>query len=532
MPYFLVDRFGGGVDTRRSAVAAPGGTMRQINNAFINKGGEIEKRKKWFRLEDVTDETTNNDNQANMYGPMRTFDYNSVWFHVTQEPSAAGEWSADGNGVVATDGRFQTALYDPGTSPGLLMAVGAHVLYADEILVSGISNIYDSSSYAVAQSIFTFSAGDVAPSSDGGLSGRSGSIIGTATAETDFVGRFLSSIGVSPTDYLLIKSDTGDPENDGGTGAAEIETRGQGVEIGRPFAIEHYYNQVAVFGERGIQFWDVAADGASFAYNRGIGGEVLTGIRATTPYADGDVLYLTANGIRSLRARDSSNFAEVTDIGSPIDQEVSDLLRGEPGAGNLALALIHEDLGQAWFFIMGKVFVLSRYPSAEVLAWSTFDVPDRDTNLDIGNIVNGQFVTLDYNLAVWDACPIGGTVCLRLGTSEVFVYGDSDPTENQYDDCLARVVTPYFTVDDPFTEKVFDGFDIACTGTWEVEYSIDSENEAWVSLGEIVGNSHMQGQIAIDATSNMIAFRLSSRSESAAKITQFGFHYTKTEVGD
>src|SRR5215831_16003468 len=41
---FSVNNFNGGLDTRKTTLTAPGGTLRQLENAFVNSGGEIEKR--------------------------------------------------------------------------------------------------------------------------------------------------------------------------------------------------------------------------------------------------------------------------------------------------------------------------------------------------------------------------------------------------------------------------------------------------------------------------------------------------------
>lgn len=536
MGYFLVDRFGGGVDTRRSEVAAPGGTMREIHNAFVNKGGEIEKRKKWGKVEELSNlladvSPGSTANKMDSHGPLPTFDLDAVLFLVNATTSG-GNFVSDGGGYTLTVGRFTFGTFAHGTSLGTgAQGVNSSALYADEILYS-FTFEFDVHETYIGQYLLTYTAGDICPTSKATVSGRSGTIGGTGSAAVNLVGRFLSSINVSPNDFLLIKSDTGAPEADGGTGAGQIETRGQGIDIGRPFAIQHYYSQVAVFGEKGVQFWNVDADAANFSYARGIAGEALVGRRTPLPYADGDVLYLTRNGIRSLRARDSSNFAQVTDIGSPIDSDVSAVLAFEEAVGRAALSVTHREAGQAWVIVGTKIYVLSRYPSADVSGWSTFDVPTIDDDLIDLNLQLGPGA--DMNQFIMDACPISETVCVRMGTDEVFVYGGTSALSagDQYDASEARIVTPYFTMGDPYAEKHFTGFDLSADGAWGVEYSLDSENEAWVSVGTITGNSHMQGQIPLDVTSAMIALRFTSTSASAAKISQFGIHFQKTEVND
>lgn len=523
MPYFVIENFAGGVDLRRLSSASAGGTMREINNAFVNKGGEIEKRRKWAAISDVTAVLTASANRLKCVGPMETFDRDAVLFLVGTEGSG-GSWTAEGGGTKIGDGRFEFCTYDLNNfnfNP-LGNAITAHELYPDQILVSYLDDPAATGG-TVRQVSLSFTTGDLAPSSDAIVTARTAGIVSTSRAVIDFVGRFVSAIGVSPTTQTLFKSDTGAPEADGGIGAGEFELRGQGVEIGRPFAIEHYYSQVAIFGERGIQFWNVDSDATQFSYARGISGEALAGQRATLPYADGDVLYLTANGIRSLQARDSSNLAVVSDVGSPIDEEIEGLINLSPVIGTLCQSIVYEQSGQAWFFIGSKVYVLSRYPSASVQAWSTFDAPTIDAALISATLQYG--VGADMNEAVFDAARIGDTVCVRMGTDEVFVYGDTTKSNSQYDDSQVQLITPYFDLGKPATEKQWTAIDLTCSGTWTVEFSVDPNNEAWVEIATVTDISTRSGAIRFDARSTEIAFRLRSTSASQARLSELIFHW-------
>ena len=47
MPYYGIEDFKAGIDRRKSAITAPAGTLRALNNAHITQGGEIEKRSKF-----------------------------------------------------------------------------------------------------------------------------------------------------------------------------------------------------------------------------------------------------------------------------------------------------------------------------------------------------------------------------------------------------------------------------------------------------------------------------------------------------
>ena len=54
MPYLLIDNFIGGLDTRKSALTSPPGTLQRLNDCVITPGGEIAKRKAFIQVADLT----------------------------------------------------------------------------------------------------------------------------------------------------------------------------------------------------------------------------------------------------------------------------------------------------------------------------------------------------------------------------------------------------------------------------------------------------------------------------------------------
>ena len=54
MPYLVVENFNGGLDNRRTALVAKPGTLVQLENAHITRGGEIEKRKSFVLAFDLS----------------------------------------------------------------------------------------------------------------------------------------------------------------------------------------------------------------------------------------------------------------------------------------------------------------------------------------------------------------------------------------------------------------------------------------------------------------------------------------------
>lgn len=58
MPYIVIENFNGGMDTRRMAASGTPGTLLELTNAHITRGGEIEKRKAYTAHATLSSTTT------------------------------------------------------------------------------------------------------------------------------------------------------------------------------------------------------------------------------------------------------------------------------------------------------------------------------------------------------------------------------------------------------------------------------------------------------------------------------------------
>lgn len=520
MPYIVVENFGGGMDVRRSSAAAPGGTMRLIQNAFVNRGGEIEKRKAWTLIETLTD-LFQSSASLPVAGPFPTFDVDAVGFifdDAVAYPAAAGAWSTNGAGRVLTVDDFRFGIYRMNLTFAVNLTFSAQ-MYIDESFVS--YGLIGAGSRA-EHTQFTFTTGDIVPTSHSVIAGRS-NLLSVGGTTPHFLLRFDSMIGVRPGVFQIQKSGTGAPEADSGSGFGLIDIRGKGPTVGRPIMIGDYFDQAAIFCEKGVQFWNIDADAANFAFDRAIPGDRLVATRTVINYESGDLVYLATSGIRSLRARDSSNFAVRNDLGSPIDRLVAVANAQGENAVSLSNSAVIPETGQLIVQTAAGLFVYSKFDG--VSAWSVYD---EETD------------TADQLFYIMDMCPIGDTLCLRDNTNQVFILGGTDKSDitgaGQYDTSSVEVITHYFGVEQPYTEKVWRSIDLACTGTWEILYSIDPKNEAWVSLGTITGDSHLQGGPQIDVSSPLIAFYFlcasvaDSSTGAPPTLSQFAIHYDSTEI--
>ena len=366
--------------------------------------------------------------------------------------------------------------------------------------------------------------------------------LGEPTSETDVTVNagheyqiMLGNKGYSVRGDTFFVSAVGDPADMAGTGSATVNGSGNGYPVGDFVAAGEYFREFAAFGRRGVQFYTVASDPASTQYNRTIQ-ITLAAPRSITNYAAGDIIYLARDGIRSLQARDSSNFAQINDVGSPIDSLIQDELAFESGltenaAGtsfndgnfyNLAKGMILNESGQYWLALKDKIYVLSRHPAAKVLAWSVYDLPTPDSaNIDAANIGarKSQWVA--------DACALGDTLILRNFADEMFLYGGT--TTALYDSTEVEVVTPYIDMGTPEDDKHFRGIGLVCQGTWTVQVSTTvpdgQDTWNWETVATVTRTTRGLARVSMQTYGQQIAIRLVSTSASQAKIAQVSIIY-------
>src|SRR4029077_5558260 len=67
IPYLMIDDFAGGLDTRKSAITSPAGTLQRLNDCVITPGGEIAKRKAFVQVADLSGTFGLAATEANLY---------------------------------------------------------------------------------------------------------------------------------------------------------------------------------------------------------------------------------------------------------------------------------------------------------------------------------------------------------------------------------------------------------------------------------------------------------------------------------
>jgi len=313
----------------------------------------------------------------------------------------------------------------------------------------------------------------------------------------------------------------------------------QSASIGPARALGEYFGQVVLFGRRGAMFWQVDPDPDQNQYLRSIE-TALYAPRTVTPYGDGDVLFLTRGGVRSLQARDSSSEARISDVGSPIDTEIRRLLDVDPDDAeplfgalaspvnngpyySVAAGIVHPDTGQFMLALRDEVHVLTRHPSAKVLAWATYSLPEIGPDAEFGpnGAIKGQWVA--------DWTTIGETVILRNFADEVYVYGGD--TGAEYDDCEVEAILPFMDFGRPGSDKTFTGISLSVEGAWAIEYATidpgDMRDVHWQSVGAVDGSTKSMARVWFEAKGAQIALRLTSAQAGRAKLSEIVIFYNE-----
>lgn len=473
MPYVMIQDFAGGLDLRKSAVTTQPGSLRQLTNASINAGGEVEKRK-------------------------------------TLTSVATLPAGTKGLGFI---GQLATVF---GTAPAAPGAMPAYTQYRQLVAPDGATIARVMSAVPYADKLYA-----VARMSDGSLRHFFDGAEVVARRNQGYNPAPHKTKMYVPDGKNLRFSAVGNPADTTGTGSGFIDVTAQDVGSTQVLAVEPYYSNLALFGQTSIQIWAMDVDPNQNAQLQVLGNIGLVAPFGVTQYGTGDVLFLSHTGVRSLRARDSSNSAVLNDIGSPIDTIIASrraLLT--PEEVEAISALVDPLTGQFWLVWGNDAYVLSLYPSSKVTAWSFYKFP---IIIDHVILANSRIL-----IRAGDQLFVYGTVPRSGSPFEVNAAIGNDPTE--YDASEAVVELPFLDVGMPATVKKWDALDIACDGTWEVYVNPDYRSPgAWTKVHTVDRTSFANEALPLDMQSTHLAIKLINKSSGPAKLSSIGIHYTGGE---
>lgn len=237
-------------------------------------------------------------------------------------------------------------------------------------------------------------------------------------------------------------------------------------------AIAEYQGWVAYFAERVTIIYNIDSDPTQ---NRKV--QVLRNTGTASPlsvtqFGDNDLFYLDESGVRSIRARDASNAAATTDMGSAIDDLITAKLRTlTANERDNVVGLINPIDKRFWLILKDEIYVFTFFEGSKISAWTIYRP---------FHYVNGVKASFNIDAAV----VFQRRVYLRGGDS-IFVYGGL-ATGLAQDKTSAIAKIPFLDGGSPTVQKKWTGFDAAMRGLWKVSVSWRVD-ETGVSVEEELG---------------------------------------------
>jgi hypothetical protein len=227
-----------------------------------------------------------------------------------------------------------------------------------------------------------------------------------------------------------------------------------------------YQGSLAFFADTAIQIWNMDEDPNNNVLLDTLDNTGAVAGRSVLQYGNNDTFYLSRSGLRSLRARDATDAAFVTDPGNPIDSLLVETIRLLGDEAAEAKAIIDPIDGRYWLAIGDRIYVLSYFPGAKITAWSWYEP---------------GFTVDDFSID-------NGKVYVRSGDT-VYLYGgdDGDTYDSQGTDFYEAVAElPFQSTKRIADDKTLVGYDIACTNAWLIKVLTDPRNEnRFVVLGTV-----------------------------------------------
>ncbi len=302
-----------------------------------------------------------------------------------------------------------------------------------------------------------------------------------------------------------VAAPTGWRESDTGSGFIDMSTQASGFQT--VTALGAYQNRLAVFSRRSIQIWAMDPDPD---LNEQL--QVLNNVGTRSPgsvvgFGDNDLFFLADNGVRSLQARDSSNAAAVTDVGTPIDTLiVADMKELTDAEIEEAQAVMEPTDGRYILSVGEKMYVFSYFPSSKVSSWSTYEQEIRASHFTVA----------------------GNEVYARVGTSIYLLGGENGDEYSPSGEAVFEL--PFVSANRIATWKQWTGIDVACEGVWDVYLCTDANQpDEYVKVAGIRKHSYNEMKNALIANAPMIKLKFVKTSVGYGRIGAVVLHFRGTK---
>lgn len=309
-----------------------------------------------------------------------------------------------------------------------------------------------------------------------------------------------------PTDFQTIADNVG-------AGFIDMSTEAAGSEALE--AVAKYLQYIAVFAGRVTQIWYVDPDPTLNKQTQVLNNMGTLSPRSVTQFGDNDLFFLDESGVRSLRARDSSNAASTSDIGIPVDtlvvaklQSLTILQRSQ------LIGAIEPTSGRFWLAFPDEIFVFSFFEGSKISAWSTY-TPAID---------NVRF-TID------DLIVFKKKVFLRSG-DKIISYGGLGKVP-AYDSTSPELWTPFLDAGAPQHKKDFKGIDVACEGQWIIRAGMEPDDINISDKVATVDKTTYNGDaIPFEHEASHVSLRFKGVGSGPKKIGSAAIHFDKALAED
>jgi hypothetical protein len=424
---FSIQDFKQGLDIRKTPLTAPAGSLRTLENAVINQGGEIQKRYAFVPM------TTIPVNYTFLFGQgtsLHVFGFGPTPIPPGQlpVPIVGHELTMPPEGIVAINDveAFNDKFFVCGTGPS-----GTTYCWYDGALVTEADGSYSHGTYARTWRSKMYRLD----------------------------GQYLRYSGVN------------DPSQNDPSSVTEPGAGFNNIALSDPDgetlqSMEVYYAQMAIQARLQTQLWTLNPDDSQDQ----IGQLLRIGCvapRSSVQFGTGDVLFLSDSGVRSLHAMNINLAAAVEDVGSAIDLLLVPLIESNYAAASMAHAVVQPLQGRYWLAMGDTIFVLSYYPAGNITAWSTFAPGFNVTHFAL--VQNQVFCMDDQN--------------------NVYLYGGLD--NQTYDSCPVTVITPHHSAEAPTENKRIKSIDVMCQGNWSLSVGMLPNNtDIFELVGNLVNNTY------------------------------------------
>lgn len=299
----------------------------------------------------------------------------------------------------------------------------------------------------------------------------------------------------------------GDRFNRDDAGAGILDIANESNDAGDVVGVGVYQNNLAVFAENSvtIQFIDPDPN-----LNRLVQNVLNTGSlsrNSIVPYGEVDLFYLDRSGIRSLRARDSSNLATLRDVGTPIDSLIAglggDLETLTDAQIAAATGIIEPSTGRYFLALGTSVYVFTSFPSSRVSGWTRY--------------------VLDVQITEWVI--IDRRIYARAGD---IIYALGGLAGNVYDTSEVVVDLAFYSAGNIARFKRWTGFGIIASGVWDVYITTnpdDVDGNSFVKWATIEDNTLRQNFLPFDDVSEVVKLQFRNNSSGAAILSKVMLYY-------